>query len=115
LAESRWIVYRANMPMRVQLEREFHDAGLRFPLHLVETTSILATLSLLQDRPDFVALVSIDVARQCAMNQQVRILPLAMGSVSDPYELVTRKGSQTTPAMDTLTELLLQGGQHNNS
>ncbi|MFP3526069.1 hypothetical protein SB912_26660, partial [Pantoea sp. SIMBA_072] len=71
--------------------------------------------SLLQDRPDFVALVSIDVARQCAMNQQVRILPLAMGSVSDPYELVTRKGSQTTPAMDTLTELLLQGGQHNNS
>ena len=75
----------------------------------METTSILATLSLLQNRPDFVALVSIDVARQCAMNQQVRILPLTMGSVSDPYELVTRKGSQATPAMDTLAELLLPG------
>ncbi|MCE5990000.1 LysR family transcriptional regulator [Pseudomonas sp. 5FOS] len=114
LAESRWIVYRANMPMRVQLEREFHDAGLRFPLHLVETTSILATLSLLQNSPDFVALVSIDVARQCAMNQQVRILPLTMGSVSDPYELVTRKGSQATPAMDKLAELLLSHGAHHN-
>lgn len=107
LADSRWIVYRANMPMRVQLEREFHDAGIRFPLHLVETTSILATLSLLQNQLDFVALVSIDVANQCAQHHRLRILPLAMRSSSDPYELVTRKGSQATPAMEQLTELLI--------
>lgn len=107
LAESRWIVYQANMPMRVQLEREFHDAGIRFPLHLVETTSILATLSLLQNQPDFVALVSIDVANQCAENRRVRILPLSMSSVSDPYELVMRKGSQATPGVEQLTQLLL--------
>ena len=107
LAASRWIVYRANMPMRVQLEREFHDAGIRFPHHLVETTSILATLSLLQNLPDFVALVSIDVASQCAQHHQIQILPLLMNSVSDPYELVKRKGSQATPAMEQLTQLLL--------
>lgn len=109
LAESRWIVYRANMPMRVQLEREFHDAGIRFPLHLVETTSILATLSLLQNHRDFVALVSIDVANQCAQHQRIRIMPLAMRSVSDPYELVTRRGSQATVSMSQLRELLLPG------
>ncbi|ENA27325.1 MULTISPECIES: LysR family transcriptional regulator [unclassified Pseudomonas] len=108
LAESRWIVYRANMPMRVQLEREFHDAGIRFPLHLVETTSILATLSLLQNQPEFVALVSIDVAKQCVQHNRVCILPLAIKSVSDPYELVTRRGSQATPAMEQLRGLLIQ-------
>lgn len=107
LADSRWIVYRANMPMRVQLEREFHDAGIRFPLHLVETTSILATLSLLQNQPDFVALVSIDVATQCAQHPRIRILPVSMSSVSDPYELVTRRGNLATPAMEQLTQLLL--------
>ncbi|MBA1323782.1 MULTISPECIES: LysR family transcriptional regulator [Pseudomonas] len=107
LAENRWIVYRANMPMRVQLEREFHDAGLRFPLHLVETTSILATLSLLQNQPEFVALVSIDVAQQCLQHHRICILPLAIQSVSDPYELVTRQASQETPAMQQLRGLLL--------
>lgn len=107
LADSRWIVYRANMPMRVQLEREFHDAGIRFPLHLVETTSILATLSLLQNQREFVALVSIDVARQCAQHPQIRILPLSIGSVSDPYELVTRRGTLATPAIEQLSALLL--------
>ena len=110
LAESRWIVYRANMPMRVQLEREFHDAGLRFPLHLVETTSILATLSLLQNQPEFVALVSIDVAQQCLQHHRICILPLAIQSVSDPYELVTRQASQETPAMQQLRGLLLRYG-----
>lgn len=114
LADSRWIAYKTNMPMRVQLEREFHDAGIRFPLHLVETTSILATLSLLQNQPDFVALVSIDVANQCAQHHRVQILPLSMKSVSDPYELVTRRGSQATPAMTQLTHLLLEPAEINN-
>lgn len=107
LAGSRWIVYQANMPMRVQLEREFHDAGIRFPPHLVETTSILATLSLLQNQPDFVALVSIDVANHCAENRRVRMLPLPMSSISDPYELVMRRGSQATPGAEQLARLLL--------
>lgn len=63
LADFRWTVYRANMPMRRLLEREFHKADLRFPLHLLETTSAFATLSLLQENPTLVALVSTDVAK----------------------------------------------------
>jgi hypothetical protein len=45
LADFRWVVYRANMPMRMLLEREFREAEIRFPLHLLETTSAFATLS----------------------------------------------------------------------
>lgn len=106
LADSRWVVYRANMPMRRLLEREFHEAGLPFPLHLVETTSVLATLSLLHRNATFVALVSVDVATYCASHGMVGVLPLALRSRSEPYELVFRKGAPHTPAMQALAQEL---------
>jgi len=93
LAESRWVVYSANMPMRLLLEREFHDANLRFPLHLLETTSAFTTLSLLQRNPSFVALMSVDVAQFCTRFGMTTILPLPLQSRSEPYQLVTRHGS----------------------
>jgi DNA-binding transcriptional LysR family regulator len=93
LADSRWVVYSANMPMRLLLEREFHEADLRFPLHLLETTSAFTTLSLLQRNPSFVALMSIDVAQFCSRFGMTCILPLTLQSRSEPYQLVTRHGS----------------------
>ena len=97
LAQYRWVVYRANMPMRLLLEREFRDCGIRFPQHLLETTSAFATLALLQANPSFVALVSIEVAQFFARQQMSCILPLALASRSEPYELVTRKGRRSSP------------------
>lgn len=97
LAEYRWVVYRANMPMRLLLEREFRDAEIRFPMHLLETTSAFATLALLQGNPSFVALVSVDVAQFFARHEMTCILPLHLASRSEPYELVTRKGAPLSP------------------
>ena len=107
LAPYRWVVYRANMPMRLLLEREYRDCGLRFPQHLLETTSAFATLALLQANPSFVALVSIEVARFFKWRQMARILPLALSSQSEAYELVTRKGATVPPAAKLLIEELL--------
>ncbi len=107
LAPYRWVVYRANMPMRLLLEGEFRDSGLRFPQHLLETTSAFATLALLQANPSFVALVSIEVAQFFAQRQMSCILPLALASRSEPYELVTRKGGAVQPAAQLLIEELL--------
>nr|WP_057929685.1 LysR family transcriptional regulator [Burkholderia ambifaria] len=106
VAEYRWVVYRANMPMRLLLEREFRDAEIRFPMHLLETTSAFATLALLQSNPSFVALVSIDVAQFFSRHEMTCILPLHLGSRSEPYELVTRKGSQLSPGARQLIEEL---------
>ncbi|MBP0589524.1 LysR family transcriptional regulator [Paraburkholderia sp. LEh10] len=106
LAEYRWVVYRANMPMRLLLEREFRDAGIRFPLHLLETTSIFATLTLLQNNPSFVALVSIDVAQFFSRQRMTRSLPLTLASRSEPYELVTRKGAPLSPGARLLIDAL---------
>jgi DNA-binding transcriptional LysR family regulator len=107
LADFRWVVYRANMPMRMLLEREFRDAEIRFPLHLLETTSAFATLSLLQSNPGFVALVSIDVAQFFTRHGITRILPLRLASRSEPYELVTRKGAPLTPGTRHLIEEII--------
>ncbi|GGA68322.1 hypothetical protein GCM10011385_22700 [Nitratireductor aestuarii] len=107
LAPYRWVVYRANMPMRLLLEREYRESGIRFPQHLLETTSAFATLTLLQANPSFVALVSIEVARFFKIRQMARILPLALASQSEPYELVTRKGGPVQPASKLLIQELL--------
>jgi DNA-binding transcriptional LysR family regulator len=107
LAPYRWVVYRANMPMRLLLEGEFRDCGLRFPQHLLETTSAFATLALLQANPSFVALVSIEVAQFFAHQQMSCILPLALASRSEPYELVTRKGAQVQPVAKLLIDELV--------
>ncbi|MBU6489730.1 MAG: LysR family transcriptional regulator, partial [Burkholderiales bacterium] len=109
LAEYRWVVYRANMPMRLLLEREFRDAEIRFPVHLLETTSAFATLALLQGNPSLVALVSIDVAQFFARHEMTCILPLHLASRSEPYELVTRKGAPLSPGAKLLIEELSDG------
>jgi DNA-binding transcriptional LysR family regulator len=98
LAAFRWVVYSANMPMRLLLEREFHEAGLRFPLYLLETTSAFTTLSLLQRNPTMVALLSTDVARFCTGFGMTSILPLRLQSRSEPYQLVMRSNSVPSPA-----------------
>ena len=107
LAPYRWVVYRANMPMRLLLEGEFRDCGIRFPQHLLETTSAFATLALLQANPSFVALVSIEVAQFFAHQQMSCILPLALASRSEPYELVTRKGAPVQPVAKLLIDELV--------
>lgn len=107
LAPYRWVVYRANMPMRLLLEREYRDCGILFPQNLLETTSAFATLALLQANPSFVALVSIEVAQFFALRQMARILPLKLASRSEAYELVTRKGAPITPATKLLIEELV--------
>jgi len=107
LSPYRWVVYRANMPMRLSLEREYRDCGIRFPQHLLETTSAFATLALLQANPSFVALVSIEVAQFFAHRQMTRILPLALASRSEAYELVTRKGARVPPAAKLLIDELV--------
>lgn len=106
LQDSRWVVYRAHMPMRWLLEREFHEAQLNFPLHLVETTSALTTVSLLSRNTDLVALVSDDVASYFCRHHLVGVLPLQLKSRSEPYELVLRKGASRSPTLNLLLESL---------
>ncbi len=113
LSDSRWVVYRANMPMRRTLEHEFFEAQLPFPLHLIETTSALTTLSLLSRDPRLVALVSVEVADYVCQHGLVSRLPLQLRSPSEPYELVSRRSAQQNPAFALLVESLYAIQQEN--
>lgn len=107
LSASRWVVYRAHMPMRRTLEREFFEESLFFPTHLIETTSALATLSLLSHNPNLVALVSDDVADYVCQHGLVARLPLQLKSRSEPYELIARRNAYRHPALALLVDSLL--------
>jgi len=107
LSASRWVVYSANMPMRRLLEREFHEAGLRFPHQLFETTSAFTTLSLLHRQPELVALLATDVAQFFAASGMMRILPVRLKSRSEPYQLVTRRGAVLSPAAQGFVQALM--------
>jgi hypothetical protein len=101
------VVYRANMPMRLLLEREYRDCGIQFPKHLFETTPLLRRGRCCRPTPSFVALVSIEVAQFFAHRQMTRILPPALASRSEAYDLVTRKGAPVPPAAKLLIDELV--------
>lgn len=106
LKGAHWVVYRANMPIRRLLEREFYEAGLRMPVHLVETTSAFTTMSLLQTNPEFVAMLPVAVADFCTGQGWTCKLALPVTSRSEPYELVTRQGAPLSPGAQLLVKAL---------
>lgn len=111
LASYRWVVYSANMPMRLLLEREFREADLPFPAQLIETTSAFATLSFLQRHPTMVALLSVDVAHFCQHFGLTTVLPLKLQSRSEPYWLVTRRDRPATPVAQLLMAEFAEAAQ----
>ncbi|VFR36792.1 Galactose-binding protein regulator [plant metagenome] len=110
VADTRWIVYPANMPMRLLLEREFHEANLEFPRYPIETASAFTTITLLQNDPALVALMSVDAARPFCDAGMVAMLPLRMQSRSEPYELVMRKGASQSPATQIFVAQIAAAG-----
>jgi len=104
LVDVSWIVYPANMPMRLLLEREFHEADLQFPLYPIETASAFTSIAMLRHDQGAVALMSADAAQPFNDAGMVSMLPIRLRSRSEPYELVTRKGTTISP----VTRLFMQ-------
>jgi DNA-binding transcriptional LysR family regulator len=104
LSGYRWVVYPANMPMRLLLEREFSQAGLEFPRYPVETASTFTMLSLLQEDPELVAVMPLAVAQFSEGFGMIRQLPLSLQSRSEPYGVIVRHGSSLSSAARLLLE-----------
>jgi len=109
LVDSRWIVYTASMPMRVSLEQEYRNAGLAFPSVLLETRSALTTMSLIQGKPNTVALLSSDVAAFFVNFGMACTLPMHLRSKSDPYEVITRRSYDLPDEAAKFLEELVAG------
>lgn len=108
LADSGWVVFPVNMPMRLTLDREFREAGLSFPQHAIETSSTFTTLSLLLQDPALVAVMPEDVAEQPLRHGMLKRLPLTFRSRNEPFEVVTRHGAE----LSAPTRLLIEEWNH---
>lgn len=113
LSDTSWIVYPANMPMRLLLEREFHEAKIPFPLYPIETASAFTSISMLGHDRESVALMSVDASKPFVDAGMMARLPIELHSRSEPYELVTRKGASVSPASQLfMKEVALVGNLH---
>ncbi|TBU76757.1 LysR family transcriptional regulator [Pseudomonas daroniae] len=111
LAPYSWVVYPANMPMRLVLEREFSEAGLEFPRYPLETASTFATLMLLQEDPNLVALMPRETAQSATRFGRLACLDLSLVLRSEPYGVISRHGSPlSAPARLLLEELRSEQG-----
>ncbi|MFF7707887.1 LysR substrate-binding domain-containing protein [Pseudomonas sp. NPDC007930] len=106
LHHATWVVYPANMPMRLLLEREFREAGLEFPRYPIETASTFSTLMLLEQDPTLVALMPSDVAEYAVRKGLLCYLPLPLRSATEPYAALTRRGAQLSAPAAMLLEAL---------
>jgi len=108
LMDYRWIIYPANMPMRLVLEREFSEAGLEFPRYPLETASTFTTLMLLQKDPQAVALMPQEVAETAARFGMLLELPLQLRARSEVFTVVNRHGTPLSAPAKLLLEELRQ-------
>ncbi|MFJ3485980.1 LysR family transcriptional regulator [Pseudomonas sp. NPDC090202] len=107
LADYRWIVYPAQMPMRQTLERELEKAGMEVPRHALETSSTFATFMLLQEDRELLAVIPREVARFGEKFGMLVQLPVMLPALSPAYGIVRRAGSDITPAAQLLIEEVL--------
>ncbi|WP_109483577.1 LysR family transcriptional regulator [Paraburkholderia sp. C35] len=98
LAQSGWIVYPSIMPLRGLFEREFKEAGLSVPAHPIETASTMTTVLMLQRDSTLVSLMPRDMAALLADHGLAKPLAIEVRSRTEPYGIVTRRGSVLSPA-----------------
>ena len=98
LAGYRWLCYPAHMPLRHLLEREFREAGLPLPAYPSETASTFATMLMLQEDPQLVALMSSGTMDFCERHGIACRVPLAIGARHEGFGIVTRRGARPSPA-----------------
>lgn len=110
LAEYQWVVYPADMPMRVLLEREFETAGAEFPRHLIETASTFTALMLMQENPSLVSVLPKDVIAAIAHSGMVTTLPVRLRSntLCEPYGVISRADTVLPAAAEMLLEELMR-------
>lgn len=105
LAGQSWILQPPNSPMRQLLELAFQEADIPSPAYLVETASILATTTLLQET-EMISVVPTSVAKHYATSGMICILPVRIKLQLEPYGIITRKERIQAPAVSVFQDCL---------
>ena len=98
LVGQTWVLHPLGSPMRRRVEQALQHASLAVPPDIVETSSILATTSLLE-ASDMISVVPLDVARHYANYNMVAILPVELPISMANLGIITRRKKDLSPAV----------------
>ena len=100
LQELTWVLQQHPSPMRGIVNQAFHNARIDLPSSIVETTSIMTLLSLLQ-QTDMIGITPRSVIEDYPGKHLLAILPIQLEPRLPPYGLITRRNRVHSSAMQT--------------
>jgi DNA-binding transcriptional LysR family regulator len=105
LEGSPWILQPLTSPARQIIEQEFGEAGMKSPANTVESTSIFATLQLLQ-KSDAVTMLPESVVRDHLRAGLLSRLSLKVGKSLPGFGILSRRGEPLNPAATEFVQSL---------
>lgn len=103
-----WVLFPSHMPLRTLLERELANLGLEPPAHSVETSSTFASVLLLQNELNFIAMFSEDTVSFFDTHGLIKKAPVEIQSRVESYGVATRRGSMLSAAADVLLRYVIE-------
>jgi DNA-binding transcriptional LysR family regulator len=97
LVRFTWILHPSGSPMRRRVESALQGASVTTALDIVETSSLLATTTMLEGS-DMISVVPLEVARHYASYGLVGILPVELPIAMANLGIITRKAKDLSPA-----------------
>ena len=105
LIKCRWILHPDGSPMRRRIDQAFQVAGVVGIPNIFETSSILATTSMLA-KTDALSVLPEDVARHYAEAGMVGIFPVTLPIAMAKLGLITRSDRGISPALSAFMDVL---------
>ncbi|MND93665.1 HTH-type transcriptional regulator GbpR [compost metagenome] len=98
LQDMTWVLQQHPSPMRAIVNQAFHNARVDIPSSIVETTSIMTLLSLLQ-QTDMIGVTPRSVIEDYPGRHLLAVLPIAFEPRLPPFGLITRRHRIKSSAM----------------
>jgi DNA-binding transcriptional LysR family regulator len=98
LQHMTWVLQQHPSPMRAIINQVFHNARVDIPSSIVETTSIMTLLSLVQ-QTDMLGVTPVSVVEDYPGRDLLAILPINFEARLPPYGLITRRHRIQSSAM----------------
>jgi DNA-binding transcriptional LysR family regulator len=106
-----WILHPLTTPSRILFEETLASMGLETPVNVVETTSIFATLQLLQGS-DMIAMLAASAVGDYIRRGIIAQLPISFGRQLEDYKVLTRKGDVLSTATQEFIAIVLDVAHH---
>lgn len=108
LAGHAWVLQSPPSPMRVLMDRALAAAGKPNAHVAVETSSILASVALV-NASDMLSVTPESVATFFSARGLVSVLPVQIAGSLNPYGIVTRRGRWISPSMQLFIDAVRRG------